>query len=904
MGNSRTKINFNQSLRRSKKSPVSGLILIIMFLLSFNSGIKNLSAQSIVENWQEPINLSNSGGTDNPYLVKGNSGELHTLWEDDYANLVNRNYTDSWGQNFALDLDFSGQQYKILADNNGLFYVFWINQTNNNLQFSGVSEGNFGNGGSWSAPATIASAVVAFDFDIDENNQVHLIYTRALDTPEIPAGIFYQRSLGGLSSWTDARLIYESKYYRSMIPPEGENGQIVATGSDLMHVNVTTKMVDGSATIFLGWENPYLRRLFFDVSRDNGQTWGQPQEIISPSQDLILITPANLETIFLTDQVFQIWQMKEPGGNCSLQYRISSNNGVDWTTQQSLDSVFGRCPDTLNWDILSSGELLFIAQNQNTVFLVVWNGSKWSLPQGQTALNQFINPATLDIIEFENISPVVFNDTLFLVGKDKSNSKDIFFTQKKLTNIQEWFSDSSNWSPIQSTLIGSSPITGMSAVRGENGRFHFLITSNNNEKINASNFQILSVSSSESPILSNLQDNLEGLISSITSKTSPLGDRTVALWQGGKLGQIYSKWAFLDQIDNPVGWSSENQIQTSSTGQFPALASTKDNEYVGLFSNSFDDQKGLFFIKSEKGGENWSVPTQILDLTSLESCPFLDQSSIAADHLDNIYLLFECSTFPGGIGDLSMFSMQSTDLGISWSEPSLVVEKPVTWNQIILDNENSIHRLWKIEEQETSIWHSYSLDQGNNWSAPTNLALLEEKSGPTSATSDADGKIHLLQTYYSPDGNSVVAYYIWDGSKWINSQNLDLGTAGFGVIHDIVAGIDSNNNLQVGIAFNTTANNVDSGTLITANYPLSIENLPVENNPENPSPINNTITTTTVDNATQVAGPSQTVIPEELNKQPSKNPASFLSIIVGVGISFVFIVVILFFMRNKFINKS
>ena len=299
------------------------------------------------------------------------------------------------------------------------------------------------------------------------------------------------------------------------------------------------------------------------------------------------------------------------------------------------------------------------------------------------------------------------------------------------------------------SLIGSSPITGMSAVRGENGKFHSLITSKNNEKINASNFQILSVSSSKSPILSNLQDNLEGLISSITSKTSPLGDRTVALWQGGKLGQIYSKWAFLDQIDNPVGWSSENQIQTSSTGQFPALASTKDNEFVGVFSNSFDNQKGLFFIKSEKGGENWSVPTQILDLDSLDNCPFLDQSSIAADHLDNIYLLFECSTFPGGIGDLSMFSMQSTDLGISWSEPSLVVEKPVTWNQIILDNENSIHRLWKIEDQETSIWHSYSSDQGNNWSAPTNLALLEEKSGPTSATSDADGKIHLLQTYYS-----------------------------------------------------------------------------------------------------------------------------------------------------------
>jgi hypothetical protein len=143
---------------------------------------------------------------------------------------------------------------------------------------------------------------------------------------------------------------------------------------------------------------------------------------------------------------------------------------------------------------------------------------------------------------------------------------------------------------------------------------------------------------------------------------------------------------------------------------------------------------------------------------------------------------------------------------------------------------------------------------------------------------------------------------MWDGIKWINSQLWDLRTAGFGVMHDIATGIDSNNILQVGIAFNKTANNVDSGTLISANYPLSIENLPVENNPANPSTTENTTITTAVDNSTQDILPTQTVIPEELNKQPVKNPASFLSILIGVGISFVFIVLILFFMRKKLIN--
>jgi len=900
MGNSIKKIDSSNSHYQSKKSPVSGLILIIFIFLAINSGMKNVNAQSPIENWQDPLNLSNSGGTNNPYLVKGNSGELHALWEDDYANLVNRNYTDSWGQNFSLDLPFSGQKYKIVADNTGLFFAFWINQTNNSLQYSSVSERSFGIEGSWSSPATIASSAVAFDFDIDENNQVHLIYTRALDTPEIPAGIFYQRSLGGLSSWTDARVIYESKYYRSMIPPEGETGQISASNSDQMHVNVNTKTIDGKITVILGWENPYLRRLFFDLSQDNGQTWGQPQEIIAPSQELILITPANLNTIFLTDQVLQLWEMKEPGGNCSLQYRTSSNYGLDWTTQQSLDSVFGRCPETLHWDVLSTGELLFTAQNQNSVFLVVWDGSKWSLPQGQSALNQFINPATMDIIEFDRINSVVINDTLYLIGKDKFNSEDIFFTQKKLTNIQEWFSGSSNWSPIQTSLIGQTPITGLTAVPGKNGKFHFLLTTKNEEKINSSDLQILSINTTGSISISDLQDNLEGQISSIRSETNPQSGRTVVFWQGGRLGQIYNKWAFLDQIDNPVGWSPENQIQTTSTGQFPSITITKDNEFLGVFSNSFDGQRGLFLTKSSKNGENWSAPDQILDLESLENCPFLDQPNFVADGGENVYLLFACSTFPGGIGDLSLFAMKSTDLGNSWSAPALVVAQPVTWNKILVDQKNTIHRLWVIEDQKTSIWHSYSSDQGVNWSAPVNFALLEDKSGPTAATIDPDGKIHLLQTYYGANGGSLVAYYVWDGTKWFNSQSLDLGTAGFGEIHNIAAGIDTNNHLQVGIAFNSSSNNIDSGKLISANYPLSIESIPVDNSQPIPTPSENTLATTNIDNSNQNGNPTQTPIPQVLNKEPGRNAASFLSIIIGVGISLIFIVVILFFLRKKF----
>jgi hypothetical protein len=889
-------------LSKTKKSPKVGLILFLSISISLAFGSKVSHAQTIPESWQSPINLSNSGGTQNPLLLKGNSGELHAIWEDDYAKFVNRNFTDAWGQNFSLDLPFNGQRYQIVADNTGWFYVFWINGENNNLQYSGVAERNFGQSGSWLSAVTLATSVVSFDVDIDVNNQTHVIFTRALDTNDAPAGIYYTRTFGGVSGWTDARLIYQSKYFRSMLPPEGEAniGNLIA--DEAANVSVNTADLDGNISIYLGWENPALKRLFFDKSSDNGQTWQQPQEVITPSQDVIQVTPISLETAFLPGTILQFWKMSEPGGNCSLYYRTSANNGQDWTSQQSLDSTFGRCPDSLNWDYLNSEVILFIAQNQNTVFLVAWDGKNWSLPQAQPEINQFLNPVTFDIIEFDTISPAVYDDTLYIAGKDKSSSNDIFFTQKKLTDVTGWFSGSSGWSPIQTTEIGQGPLLALNAVGSANNQFNFLLTTNNYEKVNRSNLLALPLSASGSPSLATISDNLEGKADQLASAVGYGGARTAVLWRGGELGQIYSKWVFQDQFSNPVGWSIEKQLETTVTGQFPAITAKNHQDLYAIFSNSYSGQRGMLLVSSNDGGEKWSVPKLVSDFATIENCPFFNQSSIAADNGSNLYVLFQCSTFPGGTGAISLYAIQSSNSGDTWSTPTLVSDQPVTWNSVLFDGNETIHRIWKIEDSKTTIWHSYSKDQGLSWSSPSNVAIIEEQVGPSSAVTDTDGQLHFLQAAYLSNGLPTVTYFRWEGNKWANFQTINLESAGYGDITQLAAGIDLNGNLQAGIALNMHTNSANTSVLITASYPLTNENLAetgAQGENVQPTALASAVTTDTAATAPAATVAVASTEPPPLNTQPTRSTPMFLSVGAGVLVSLGFIALILFKTRKN-----
>jgi hypothetical protein len=877
-------------LNRLRSLSFRFVVILVVIFSSVPSARSAVLAQSNDGNWEPPVNLSNSGATQSPVLIKGISGKLHALWQDEYARFVYRFYDDGWSKTYNLDLPFYGFSFKTIVDQTGWIYAFWIDETNNNLYYSGVNENSFGNEANWLGSNLLASSVVAFDVTIDENNDTHLIFTRARETIELPAGIYYSKTRSSISNWSTATQLYTSKYYRSLIAPEGVTGPEVVFNLDLTTVNIATSNINGEIHVFAGWDNPDIKRMYYSLSIDNGSTWDTPIEIVSPSNELINITPKRLKTIVTDEVIMQLWEITEPGGNCSIFYRTSEDQGQQWGYQQTLESVFGQCPDQLSWTRIDNNQILFITGKQNVISLIVWNGNDWSIPQSQDGLNQLINPDTLDLIGFSSYDTLLADNRLFLIGTDNTSSRDIWISQKTLGDVSTWFGGSISWSQIDIQNLEGVTVNDLQGFNGTNNLFHFVWTQPNIATVDQSKLQLLTVSADGTNGISTIRDNLEGIASQLTTAALVDTDRLALLWRGGKFGHLYSAWVFLTQVTNPVGWSQPGQISNTPIGHTPAITQMNDFKLFAVYSVPFSEEWGVFWLISENGGETWSEPQRIDSITSFEDCPQILNPDPLIDNIGNIHVAFICSTYEGGSGALSLNTVQSSDQGKTWSSPTQISGQSTSWIKQFIDSDFKIHRLWKTNDGRTSLWHSFSTDNGVSWSNPENFALIEEFDGATTATIDQDNQLHVFLAIHLDNSNSSINYYRWTGDKWINIQSLDLSAAGEGEVSSIASGIDSSNNLQLGVALTANQYFPVLSKIIHAHYPLNLttppdltDNTVVTALPQETPVIENSSQGT----ATIAPSPTQTV---QLDLLPSQALPTWLGISAGVVLSIIFIV--------------
>ncbi len=266
------------------KKKIIRLIVISLVLLLFSStNLLSVDAQTSVNNWIQPENLSNTGATTNPTLITSASGRLHAFWEDQYSQIAYKYLeNDTWSDSFNISLPFYQTDYKLIADQTGWILVFWIDPGSNNLYYSGVQELSVSIAGRWFSPIRITSGVTAFDVSFDVSNQINLVYLRALDTPDLPSGIYYQKTQGNFQRWGNSNILYQSKYFRNQLPPNDSTAAQTTIESNWSNVDIETGEAD---QFYVSWENPALKRLYYSYSATNGNSWTEPEIISSPSPD-------------------------------------------------------------------------------------------------------------------------------------------------------------------------------------------------------------------------------------------------------------------------------------------------------------------------------------------------------------------------------------------------------------------------------------------------------------------------------------------------------------------------------------------------------------------------------------------------------------------------------------------
>lgn len=866
---------------------------VLVFLLSvllatglLPGGLNQAAAQTADGSWSQPVNLSTSGGTANPQIVVDSGQVAHVFWEDAYANMV---YTSgdgkTWQPPVALDLPFFQSNTQLLADGRGLLYAFWLTP-DNDLSYSYVTAANAGDAASWSAPVLMSANIIAFKASIDNGDQVHLAYILAQESADNPAGVYYTQTLRGSQAWSIPRLIYASRYYRTLLPLPGSITPQSGLAGSLTTLDVAAVVVDGQTQVYIGWDDSALKRNYFARSLDGGTTWSVPIDLDSPESLASYQTPRNVRLVTTGDGLLVLWDRADSNGeSCTQQYRFSTNNRVSWTIEGNLWQDFGACPSEMTFFKTSASQILVSAIIQEQIYLMAWNGKQWSDVQNQRDLISFDNPATLDVVDFKCQKAALQESQLVTVGCDNSSGGDIWAATRAISDVPGWFVDRVGWSVAQAVEAGQTPITSVQLVSDPQEDI-YLYWSGETPSTTEVRIGIQGATVVNGKLVGpyEIQQITEGMPKGLVSVYLEGFDRLVSLWQAGNAGTLYSAWSSSKEGINLQGWSDAAPLQPpDSYGSGPALLLTPDGKTIVLYSIPFNEKRGIYQVISHDGGISWDPASAVVTVGQVQ-CAGFDAVQISRVDSQVFNGLFTCTSLPNGIGPLELFALRSTDGGITWSSPQLVSEAPVQWSRILSSETGQVVRLWQDNSSASAqLWFSFSEDSGVNWTAPDNFYSNPDLSTLVDVVEDSTGKVYVTAvSQRTLEDEPVLDILNWSGNTWERGPSMTIPKRFVGQVTALSSALIGNHSLGVGMA--GFAINLLTG--ISTNRILFTQ-LPVEiSTVENMAIVIPTAQPTiTVETQTNNIEDAATVVPPDFSRQGGRGLPAWIGIALGGGLA-------------------
>jgi hypothetical protein len=788
-----------------KRAGLIGLkhLAALMLTLALFAGANDPSVRAQTpetDNWSDPVNLSKSGGMTNPYIVTDADGTVHVFWDDEYANMVySRGDGNEWETASTANLPFNDSVYKIVPDNRGRLLALWMD-ADNNFYSSVANASDAGQEAAWQNQTLIARGVVGFDISVDANNQFHAVFALAAEDQFLPTGVYYMATARDTTTWGNPRLLYESRYYRTLLPPPGTVLPATSQGTMLTRLSVVASVVESGTKVFAGWEDRALKRVFF--SRLDDGVWTDPVVIDGPESLASYQYPRNITFHAQDSQILMLWDRSDQNGPvCTQQYQYSTDGGLTWSPQGELWKEFGTCPDEFKFLDTGQGFPLIFAKVQDQVFLLLWDGTRFSIPQNQIQLNSLQNPDTLDVIDFSCQQGALRGNLLVVAGCDRGVGGDIWVLSRTVEYSDAWFDRGITWSEPASVVIGEKSVNTINAV--DNGGSVLAFWGGASADITTDFPAISVVSWDGSSIIGpyELHRIRDGNPADITTMVIRDSQRIIQMWQSGLEGELFYSWAGARDATNPVNWSEFSPLRgESAIGESPKLIQIGES-ILAFFAVPFNENRGIYSSQSLDDGSSWSAPVRIADIHNLK-CTGANQLSVGNDLNGYIHLVFSCLTQPGGIGSVELFGIRSTDAGISWSEPVSITNKSVTWARVVTIDNDQVVRLWnETDRQADKLWFSLSKDRGSSWETPGNFFTSETPIRDIDLVVDQSGGMHLLlsRSQTSTSNLTQIEYVRWSGNAWERGQTLEINRTILNQVDGLSAAISGGNVLTVAV---------------------------------------------------------------------------------------------------------
>jgi hypothetical protein len=418
------------------------------------------AAAQEADDWTDPLNLSRSGGATNPQVVVDSQGLVHVIWEDEFSGWVyNRFDGQTWSGAAVINFPFGADGLTFAVDGRGRIHAFWLDQEGVAFQ-SRVAADRFGDFESWSEPQVMATSALAVEVISDSRGEIHLAFIRPLQTDENPAGVYYRRSTDSGSSWALPVNVYQSPYLRSL----------TRTNASL---DIAAAVVDEELHVYLTWDNRLRSEVFLAISQDGGASWDEPLLIDQPDPERGLATPFNLIAWADDGGAMLIWQVGEPGSSCRQYYQWSPDGGVSWGEPLPVLAQFFSCPQDNRFIASGDGNLVLMSTILDSVYLLAWNGERWSEPQAQGILRGFENPDLLTQVRLDcRQADSTPDHRLYVVGCDQAGSGDIWVTSRALADTESWLGAPPVWRSPETLAESASGFSDPVLVSDDAGNLH------------------------------------------------------------------------------------------------------------------------------------------------------------------------------------------------------------------------------------------------------------------------------------------------------------------------------------------------------------------------------------------------------------------------------------------------
>jgi hypothetical protein len=765
-------------------------LFMLCILLTLGVGLSTpmLAIAQETDGWADPVNLSRSGATINPYVVVDTQGLVHVVWEDEFAGWVYTRFDgEQWSTAISVNLPFATQALKFASDGQGRIHSFWINQEGAVLH-SRVSAANFSNPESWSEPLVLAFSALAFKMTPDSRGEIHLAYTRPMQTIENPAGIYYRRTAGSGDSWTSPVSLYQSPYLRGL-----------ARGN--ASVDIAAALVDEQVHLHLTWDNRPRKEVFLSVSRDAGQTWTEPTLIDRPDPQRGLATPFNPMAAARGAGVMLSWQVGEPGASCRQYFQWSPDGAVTFGEPLPLLTQFFSCPQENIFFTSGDGNLVLMSTILDNVYLSAWDGARWSQPQLQGILRGFEDPQVLAQVRLgcrqAAISP---NSRLYLVGCDQAGGGDIWVISRSLLDTERWLGTPPVWSSPEVVAENTGGFSDPVLVYDGAGNLHAFWSQVDEDATTLTGRSAIFYArwdgerwSNPTPILTSAGEDYWRASVAYNGE-----GRLLITWSGRDSGNVYFAWASAAQALRSEEWTNPQVIPAMRpAGSTPFIVSGSGERVWITYTIPVNEGRGVYLVESLDHGITWSEPMVVFD-AALAGWEMVERPRLALTGDGNLHAVFERYSQPGGSGSLGLYYSRSEDGGETWSAPALVSESPLAWSHIYSDGAQALHRLWQ-ESGSGAVWHAYSTNGGIRWSRAERIPALATTFGTASATIDRGGSLHVFTTVKQTGGDLVMQHWTRSGAAWRAQESFQLAASSNQQVYGVSASIDPSG--QLGLVY-------------------------------------------------------------------------------------------------------